>query len=346
MSRIAPRHPPSLGAIAGIALVLGLAAGEARAQTKTGTAIGGFLLIEPGARLTALGNAGVAAESDLEAVYFNPAAAARIGRIALQFSHVAWFAGIRYDYMALALPLGSWGTSFATVTSLNSGEIDVRTVSQPLGTGERFTVSDVAIGFGHSYAVSERFAAGLQVRYLEETVWHSSAGAFTFDVGTLYRLNPLGLHLGSSITNFGTSAGFSGRDLRITYDNDPSRVGDNSTLPGQSFTQDYPVPVLFRVGIGHPYRPRPDLRVWLALAAAHPSDNPESVSGGFDVTYRDLVSLRAGYQNLFRKDSEEGLTAGVGIRQRAPGIDYRVDYAWADFGRLEGIHRFTLALSF
>ncbi len=346
MSRDAPRHRGALGALAWMALALGLAAGEARAQSKTGTAIGDFLLIEPGARLTALGNAGVAAEPDLEAVYFNPAAAGRLGRIALQFSHVAWFAGIRYDYVALALPLGSWGTGFATVTSLNSGEIDVRTVSQPLGTGERYTVSDVALGLGYAYAVSERFAAGLQVRYFEETVWHSSAGTFTFDVGTLYRLSPLGLHLGSSITNFGTAATFGGRDLRITYDNDPSRFGDNGTLPGERFTQDYPVPVLFRVGIGYPYRPRPDLKVWLALAAAHPSDDPESVSGGLDVTYRDLVSLRAGYQNLFRTDSEEGLTAGVGIRRRLPGIDYRVDYAWADFGRLEGIHRFTLALSF
>jgi len=342
--RLSPRlrRPPS----SVIALACVLVAAEARGQTKAGTAIGDFLRIEPGARLTSLGNAGVAADPDLEAVYFNPAAAGRIDRLTLQFSHVDWFAGIRYDYVAAALPLRHWGTGFATVTSLNSGEIDVRTVSQPLGTGERFSVSDVAIGLGYASAPSLRFAAGIQVRYLQETVWNSSAGALTFDIGTLYRVSPYGFHLGASVSNFGTSGTYTGRDLKITYDEDPSRFGDNGALPGERFTSDYPVPVLFRVGIGQPFRPRPDVRIWAVLSAEHPSDNTESMSGGVDLTVRDVVSLRAGYQNLLRQDSEEGLTAGVGLRQRLPGFDARLDYAWADFGRLDAVHRFTLAFGF
>ena len=84
----------------------------------------------------------------------------------------------------------------------------------------------------------------------------------------------------------------------------------------------------------------------LAADAVHPSDNTESVSGGIDLKYREVVSLRAGYQNLLRKDSEEGLTAGVGLKQRLPGFDARLDYAWADFGRLEAVHRITLVFGF
>jgi hypothetical protein len=338
------RRPPP--AAAWMALACGLVAGDAWGQTKAGTAIGDFLRIEPGARLTSLGNAGVAAEPDLEAVYFNPAAAARLDHLTLQFSHVDWFAGIRYDYVAAALPLRHWGTGFATVTSLNSGDIDVRTVSQPLGTGERYTVSDAAIGLGYAFAPSLRFAAGIQIRYLQETVWNSSAGAMTFDIGTLYRMSPFGFHLGASISNFGTSGNYTGRDLKITYDLDPSRFGDNGALPGERFTSDYPVPVMFRVGVGQPFRPRPDLRLWVVLSAEHPSDNTESMSGGVDLTYHEVVSMRAGYQNLFRQDSEEGLTAGVGVKQRLPGFDARLDYAWADFGRLNAVHRVTLAIGF
>ena len=339
--------PPSFRcAIAMLPLASLLAADPARSQTKAGTAIGDFLMIEPGARLTALGNAGVAADPDLESVYFNPAAAARIQHFSLQFSHVEWFAGIRYDYVAAALPIARWGTGFATVTSLSSGQIDVRTVNQPLGTGERFSVSDAAVGLGYAYAPTLRFSAGFQARYLQETVWNSSAGAFTFDVGTLYRVSEHGFHLGASVTNFGTSASFAGRDLRITYDNDPGRYGDNGTLPGERYTIDYPVPVTFRVGVGQPFQPRPDVRLWVAVSATHPGDNTESMSGGFDLTYRESFSVRAGYQNLLQKDSEEGLTAGAGFRWRTPGIDTRLDYAWADFGRLEGVHRFTLAFDF
>ena len=346
MSRPSPRRHRSPILAALLALASLLAGGEARGQTKAGTAIGDFLLIEPGARLTALGNAGVAVDPDLESVYFNPAAAARIRTLAFQFSHVDWLAGIRYDYVAAAVPLGHWGAGFGTVTSLNSGEIDVRTVSQPLGTGERYTVSDVALGLGVGYAPSERFAAGIQVRYLQEAVWNSHAGAMTIDVGTLYRLNANGLHLGAAITNFGTSGTYSGRDLQITYDNDPTRYGDNGALPGERFTQDYRVPVMFRVGVGQPFKLQPDLKLWVAVSATHPSDNTESMSGGGELTYRDAFSLRAGYQNLFQQDSEEGPTAGVGLRHRLPGFDARLDYAWAGFGRLESVHRITMAIHF
>jgi hypothetical protein len=321
-------------------------ASPALAQTKTGTTIGQFLLIEPSARFTALGNAGVAIDPGLDAVYYNPAGAARVDVVTLEFSHVDWFAGIRHDYVAAAIPLGHWGTAFGTVTSLNSGEIDVRTVDQPLGTGERYTVSDVAIGVGYSCAITDRFAAGIQVRYMQESIWNSSASTVTFDVGTLYRIQPLGLHLGASLSNFGTSAGYSGRDLRITYDNDPTRSGDNGTLPGERFTQDYPVPVLFRVGVAYPYQLRPELRMWAGLSASHPADNSESVSGGVELRYRNLVSVRAGYQSLFKEDSEEGAAAGAGLHGRLQGFEYRVDYAWADYGRLNDVHRVSIGFNF
>ncbi len=316
------------------------------AQTKTGTTLGQFLRIEPSARLTAIGNAGVAVDGSLEGAYYNPAAAGRIRGTEFQFSHVDWFAGIRYDYIAAAVALGRWGNGFATVTSLNSGEIDVRTVNQPLGTGERYSVSDVAIGLGYGYAVTSRFSAGAQVRFLQETAWHTSANTVTFDIGTIYRIQPNGLHIGSSLTNFGTEARFSGRDLRITYDNDPSRSGDNGALPGERFTQDYPVPVLFRVGLALPYHPTPDWAVWFALDAAHPADNSESISGGAEASYRNLVAARAGYQNWFKQDSEEGLTLGAGLKGRLESFDYRVDYAWADEGRLGDTHRLTLGFSY
>ena len=313
-------------------------------QTRTGTTLGQFLLIEPSARLTGIGSAGVSVDGALEGAYYNPAAAGRITRLEFQLTHVDWLAGIRYDHLAGALPLGDRGTGFVTITSLNSGEIDVRTVDHPLGTGERYSVSNVALGLGFARAISERFSAGLQIKYFQETIWHNSAGAVTFDVGSVYRIRPDGLHIGSSITNFGTGARFSGRDLRIAYDGDPSRSGDNGALPGERYVQGYAVPVLFRVGVGFPWRPAPDWRLWFSSEAHHPNSNPESVNGGAEATYRDLVSIRAGYQSLFMADSEEGLTFGAGIRGRLQSFEYRVDYAWADQGRLGDVHRLTLGL--
>jgi hypothetical protein len=232
------------------------------------------------------------------------------------------------------------------VTALNSGDIDVRTVSQPLGTGEKFNVSDVAIGLGFGRQLTDRFSAGAQVTFVQETIWHSSASTFTLNVGTHYRVSETGLHIGASLSNFGTQTGYDGRDLRITYDNDPSRNGDNGALPAEIFTGDFPVPVLFRFGIGMPFQLSPDVKLNVEADAFHPSDNSESVSLGSELTFGERLAVRAGYQNAFLEDSEVGITVGAGVMGKLESTRYRMDYAWADQGRLESSHRFTVGIVF
>jgi hypothetical protein len=332
-----------LGALLGGAL----ASAPAVAQTKTGTAFGDFLLIEPSARVTGMGNAGVTLDTGLQGAYYNPAAVGQIDRYALMFSHSEWLADINYNYAAAALPVRKLGTLFASVTALNSGDIAVRTVEQPLGTGELYHVTDIAVGVGWGIRLSDRFSAGFLGSYVQETIWHSSASTAVFNLGTIYRVAENGLHIGASICNYGTHAGFNGRDLRITYDEDPDRYGDNGALPGEVYTENFPVPVLFRVGIGLPYRLNANSDLRVALDTFHPSDNSESVSFGAEYAYKKLFALRAGYQNLFQKDSEVGLTLGAGLQGNlSETLGYNLDYAWADHGRLDSTHRLTVGITF
>ena len=338
-----------LASVQGIALAaaVALVAAPAGAQTKTGTAIGGFLLIEPSARIAGMGNAGVTMDTGIQGVYYNPAAIGQIDRYALMFAHSAWLADIDYNYAAAALPTRKRGTLFASVTALASGDIAVRTVDQPLGTGELYHVTDIAIGVGWGMRVSDRFSAGFQGSYVQETIWHSSASTAVFNLGTIYRVADYGLHIGASISNYGTNASFDGRDLRITYDQDPDRYGDNGALPGEAYAENFPVPVLFRVGVGLPYRfgEKGELRV--AVDAFHPSDNSESVSLGAEYAYKKMLALRGGYQNLFQKDSEVGLTLGAGLQGNlSETLAYNLDYAWADHGRLDSTHRLTVGITF
>jgi hypothetical protein len=328
------------------ALTLALAAGTAMAQSNTGTTIGSFLEIEPGARVAAMGNAGVSSYDGVQSLYYNPASVARVNGTEVMFTHAAWIADITFDYAAVAIPIGSWGTSFASVTSLNSGEIDVRTVEHPLGTGERYSVSDIAIALGFGRQISPRFSAGAQVNFVQETIWHSTAGMTTISIGTLYRVSEKGLRIGSSLSNFGTRGSFDGRDLRFTYDASPPTNGDNSTLPATQFTDAFAVPVTFRVGLAMPFEFPDDQRVVLEADAFHPNDNSESVSLGGEYTINNTISLRAGWQNLFLEDSEVGGTAGAGIAGRVETWRYRCDYAWADQGRLGHTHRLSLGIVF
>ncbi len=328
------------------ALLAAAAAGPALGQSKTGTTMGQFLLIEPSARIAGMGNAGVTTDDPLQGVYYNPAALGQATHYGVSFSHSLWLADIAYDYVAATLPMGNWGNGFFCVTALNSGDIAVRTVAQPLGTGQNYTVSDVAVGVGWGRQISYRFAAGAQVNYVQETIWNSSAATMTVNVGTLYRLSERGLHIGASLSNFGTHEQFNGRDLSITFDQDPTRFGDNGALPGQISTDPFAMPVLFRVGVGLPRKVGDDGRLLMAVDAFHPSDNTESVSAGAEYAYKSMLAVRAGYQNLFEHDSELGLTLGAGVAGRVQSYDYRFDYAWADQGRLGSTHRFTLALTF
>jgi hypothetical protein len=332
--------------IAFLVFIAVLAATPLRAQSKTGTTIGDFLLIEPSARIAGMGNAGATTYSEIQAAYYNPAAIGLLTRTGLQFSYVPWLAGINYNFAAVALPLGDFGNVYAGVTSLNSGEIDVRTVEQEHGTGERYTVSDIAIGIGYGKQISDRFSVGLQAIYLQETIWHSSLNALALSVGTIYRISADGLHIGASISNFGTRGRYDGRDLRIKYDQNPNAYGDNSVLPGELVTGDFPLPVLFRVGVGMPVSLGEQNKIHLAVDALHRNDNTESMNVGLEWEFLNTFMLRGGYQDLFQKDSETGLTLGVGVHYATDALQLSFDYGWVDHGRLEKVNMLTLGASF
>lgn len=328
------------------AVILGTLAAPAFGQSKTGTTIGQFLLIEPGARIAAMGNAGAAVAEGIQSVYYNPAALGLLARTEAQFTHSEWLAGIDYDYAAFAVPVAGVGTFFASVTSLNSGEIDVRTVDQPLGTGERYDVGNFSFGLGYGLRVTDRFAVGLRVNYMEERIWHTSLDTWTLDVGTFYRISESGLGIGSSLSNYGARAAYGGGDLRIQYDSDPDVYGNNGSLPAEQYTEEFSVPVLFRVGLSYPRRTGEEGRLLFAVDAFHPNDNTEYVCLGAEWEWKETLAFRAGYQDLFKEDSEVGTTLGLGFRNGIDDYRFSFDYGWADYGRLVDTHRVTFGLAF
>ena len=320
------------------------AASPAAAQTKAGTTIAQFLGIEPSAQHAGFGNAGSALAEGIESVYFNPGVIGTLGSMELQFTHSYWFADISFDYAAVAVPLSGWGVLFTSVTALNSGDIAVRTVESPLGTGENYTVGNTAVGLGFGRQVTRRFAAGVQVNYVDERIWHTSQKTMTVGIGTVYSIREDGLQMGFSLANIGTSSRYRGRDLAIQYDNTGDVYGDNSALPGEQLTDAFPVPILFRFGLCYPHRLSEDSRLTLLADALHPNDNAESVNLGVEWSWRQALALRIGYQTLFQTDSEQGLTMGLGVHTRLGGRGLRLNYGWADHDHLEATHRLTVAI--
>ena len=328
-----------------VAAVFGACSPQASAQSKTGTTIGQFLLIEPSARIAGMGNAGTTVPGEVTSAFYNPASLGHMPTSDAQFTYSAWLADITYNYAAVGIRLGSAHAMSLTVTSLNSGEMDVRTVEQPLGTGERFSVTNLSFGVGYSRRITDRFSAGLQVNFIQETIWHSTLNALGLNFGVLYQL-PMGAFLGASLSNFGTQGRFDGRDLRVRYDQDDERFGDNSSLPAALFTETFALPIFFRVGLGWPVMVNEMNTVHVVIDASQPSDNTSSISFGGEWSFMDILSLRGGYQQLFQEDSETGLTLGLGLRYDISRFVARIDYAWNDYGRIGDIQRFTVGFSF
>ena len=333
-------HPLLLAALA-VAL-----AAPALGQSNVGTTTGQFLLIEPSGRLAAMGNAGVTTASEVTSAFFNPGALGALPSSDAQFTHAEWLGGVAYDHAAVAVAVGGLGTVMGSMTALQSGDIAVRTVEQPLGTGEQFDVTSTALALGYGRRVTDRFSAGAQVALVTESVYRSSFSTVGLSLGVRYQLSDGGPVLGASLSNLGPRAGYDGVDLSIRYDADPDEAGDNSALPGRLTTGRYSLPTLFRVGLSYPVQVTADSRLMVMADAFQPSDNTESVSVGGEWEWRGLLALRAGYQNLFQEEAEGGLTLGGGLAYRTAGLGLRADYAWNGFGRLGDAQRFTLGVSF
>lgn len=322
-------------------------AAETGAQSKVGTTVGQFLKIEPCSRLVAMGNAGASLTDEASAAFYNPASLGELTGIDIQFTYNQWLAGIKYSYATAALNVDGVGTFALQVTSLNSGDIEVRTVEKEKGTGLYYDVTNLSMGIAYGILLTDRVSAGIAVNYMQETIYNTSLVDVALNFGVQYQTAIEGLRIGASVSNFGPRASYDGRDIHFNYDADPAKYGDNPNLPAQLRMGSYSLPTLFRVGVSYSLTFAQWNRLIVSTDAMHSNDNDERINIGGEWEFLGSFALRGGYRDLFLKDAEGGLVLGAGARVGFTGSTLvSFDYAWADYGRLNGTHRFTLGIHF
>jgi hypothetical protein len=306
-----------------------------------------FLEIGVGSRAIGMGGAYVAMASDASAMYWNPAGISRLHALEVIFVHTDWIADISFDYAGVILPLSDLGSIGINITTLNMGEMEVRTVERQDGTGEFFDASDLAIGLSYGLNLTDRFSIGFNAKYIMQRIWKESAQGFALDIGTLYDTPIKGLRLGAAITNFGTDMKMEGEDLLVYHDVDPNQLGNNERIFAQLQTQSWSLPLNFQLGLAMDVIQDEMHRFTIATDAVHPMDNSESMHLGAEYALQENYFIRVGYRNLFLRDSEEGFTAGGGINVGFFGnVSIFLDFAYADFGRLENAQRFSINIRF
>lgn len=315
--------------------------------SKVGTSVAQFLKLGVSARTIGMGGAFVAVANDVSAIYDNPAGLAELNSYEAIFTHTDWLVDTDFDFGAFAMDMGTFGTLGAMIMSFSSGEMDVRTVELPDGTGEQFEVRNLAIGLTYARSLTDNFGVGISVKYIYEKIWHVSANSIAVDIGTLFTTPFWGIRLGASLTNFGSSMKLNGRDIKFSHDPDQNNLGNVSIVNAEYEMKSYSLPLRFQVGLAKDVINSEYNRLTIAIDALHPNDNFESVNTGFEYGFNELVFLRGGYKSLFLANSEEGFTAGVGAHIRLGGtVILKADYAYADFGRLDNTQRFSLMVRF
>ena len=335
-------------------LNFGMALGS---ETKKGTSAAQFLKITPGARSVAMGNAFVAVANDASTLYWNPAGITLLESNQVSLTHAEWLADINYEYLGLALKLGSIGSMGVAVTMLHMGEMLVTTVEDPEGEiGEVFSARDYCVSLSYAKSLTDRFSIGFSGKFINQTIFHSSANSIALDIGTYYDTGFKGIKVGMSFSNFGGKMQMAGRDLLvdhdITYD-----IPGNEDVDADLRTGKWELPVIFRVGVSMDIIQNDRSHLLLAIDGVHPNDAAQHANIGMEYSWSNAIMLRAGYKGIARAgyksfdgdgiSGDQGISFGVGLNfgyfLKNPIF---LDYAYTDFGRLGYVQRLSLQVSF
>jgi hypothetical protein len=179
-----------------------------------------------------------------------------------------------------------------------------------------FDANSISAALSYSRLLTDRFSFGVTFKYVQEKIDIYSADNILFDGGVLYYTGLGSFRIAASIQNFGTNSKFINDEFKMPA---MLRLGAAAEVLGD-FDSEY--------------------RVTLIGEAMHPNDGDERVNFGTEISWKNIISLRAGYKFFY---DEESYSFGFGLDPKL-SLPMSFDFAFADYGRLGNILRFTLQL--
>ncbi|NND73195.1 MAG: PorV/PorQ family protein, partial [Rhodothermales bacterium] len=230
---------------------------SANGQSRVGTTAAPFLTLGTGAKGQSLGSAYTTMAVGADAVFWNPAGAARgysgSNSGSAFFTHHEWLADINYNAAAVVVPVMGSAVIGLGIAAVDYGDMVVRTVAQPEGTGETFSSTDLSLGLTYAQPLTTQFYFGGTVKYVRQQIRDMSATGVAFDLGFVLETRYLnGLQLAASIQNFGTKLEMRGVNGQTFVDIDPSNSGNNDNIPARLEMDSWDLPLYFKFGASLP----------------------------------------------------------------------------------------------
>ena len=203
------------------------------------------------------------------------------------------------------------------------------------------------------------FAFGANAKLVQSNIWHASANALALDLGVLVNTHFFsvtgekadGMVIGMSISNYGTRMKYDGIDLYQPIDISEYEEGNYGDVAGQFRTQEWELPLLFRIGVAVKPIVSNFTTLTFSADAVHPNNNTESINIGFALKFKfpgnGAIVFRGGQKALYMNKPQFGLTGGLGLEWNF--LNNRklvVDYAYKTMGILGNVHATTVGLNF
>lgn len=348
------RHRIKLVVAATVAMLL--IADTATAQSRTGTTVGTFLTLGTGARSQGVGHAYTTLATGGDALFWNPAGAARAyldkHRGSAFFTHYNWVADIDYNAAGVVVPVTRSGVIGISVASVDYGKMDVRTVDFPEGTGETFDSADFSFGLSYAQPLTSSFFFGATAKVVRQDIQDMSAQTVAFDFGFFLESQYFrGLQLSASIRNFGGKMQMGGVNSVVFVDVDEDNSGSNANIPARLEMDEWDLPLSFRFGMAFPVIRTGSVEL-LALADVNQT-NDQNLNGDFgaQLSFRTNtfnLSVRAGYKDLFLDDEtvDSNFSFGTGLDVSIDRIRVGFDYAYVPFDLLGDANMFDVRISY
>lgn len=330
------------------ALLLGLGAAPASSQIVKKGQVGFRFLENPvSAEAVGRGGLGVAMFRNANAVFWNPGALSWFeGRLDFNVNHTNGIADINHTSAVGAYRLNGIGFLALDLITMDYGDFyGTRRANNEQGFEDTGTFSPNAwaLGLTFSQKVSDRFSYGVHLKYARQDLgdaWIATAGKdvndpglaiaqrsyaqgeAALDIGAIYDFLYHGVRFGAVIQNIS-------REVRYEEEKFP--------LP-------FAVSFSLTVDPWSVFRPEDkNNSLVIGFESRHPRDFKEKIKVGAEYQTRKLFRLRAGYTDNY---DERGLTAGLGVNTSMSNTDFRLDYAYQDFGIFGGVHLFSFGVTY
>ncbi|MFH1214217.1 MAG: PorV/PorQ family protein [Candidatus Neomarinimicrobiota bacterium] len=305
----------------------------------------GFRFLQNPISAEAIGRGGLGLVSfrNSNAVFWNPSGLGWLeGKMDFNASYTKGIADINYSAMVGAFNFGKYGVVALDFVGMDYGEFYGTRFAEntegyiDVGT---FQPSAFSAGMTYSQKVSDRFSYGVRLKYVYQDLGTALIGNRIDDTTSVIESKKY--RHGEPAIDIGATYDFLSHGIRF------GAVMRNFSREIKYETYKFPMP--FAVGFSMTMRPftffdlppqRHDLEV--GFETEHPRDFKEKVKFGAEYCYHKLLILRTGYMCNY---DERGLTFGMGICKEIDRFNFRLNYAYQDFGVFNSVHTLSLGVT-